>query len=48
VARAPAALRARRSVRLFDLLGAGPVDLVRDRVVEAGSGVAHLRYRVIR
>lgn len=35
-------------VRLFDLLGAGPVELVRDRVVEAGSGVTHLRYRVLR
>jgi dihydrofolate reductase len=35
-------------VRLFDLLGAGPVDLVRDRVVEAGSGVTHLRFRVAR
>jgi dihydrofolate reductase len=35
-------------VRLFDLLGAGPVELERDRVVEAGSGVTHLRYRVIR
>jgi dihydrofolate reductase len=33
-------------VRLFDLLGGGPVELVRDRVVEAGSGVTHLRYRV--
>lgn len=35
-------------VRLFDLLGADPVNLARDRVVEAGSGVTHLRYRVIR
>jgi dihydrofolate reductase len=35
-------------VRLFDLLGSGPVELERDRVVEAGSGVTHLRYRVIR
>ncbi len=35
-------------VRLFDLLGAEPVELVRDRVVESGSGVTHLRYRVIR
>jgi hypothetical protein len=35
-------------VRLFDLLGADPVELVRDRVVEAGSGVTHLRYRVVR
>jgi hypothetical protein len=35
-------------VRLFDLLGAGPVELVRDRVVEAGSGVTHLRHRVVR
>lgn len=31
-------------VRWFDLLGADPVELVRDRVVEAGSGVTHLRY----
>ena len=35
-------------VRLFDLLGADPVTLTRDRVVEAGSGVTHLRYRVNR
>jgi dihydrofolate reductase len=35
-------------VRLFDLLGANPVDLVRDRVIEAGSGVTHLRFRVPR
>jgi dihydrofolate reductase len=35
-------------VRLFDLLGATPVDLVRDRVVEADSGVTHLRFRVVR
>jgi hypothetical protein len=35
-------------VRLFDLLGADPVELVRDRVVESGSGVTHLRYRVKR
>ncbi|MEO3763760.1 dihydrofolate reductase family protein [Streptomyces sp. B5E4] len=35
-------------VRLFDLLGADPVDLVRDRVIEAGSGVTHLRFRVSR
>ncbi|MEV6412652.1 dihydrofolate reductase family protein [Kribbella sp. NPDC051718] len=35
-------------VRLFDLLGADPVNLVRDRVVEAGSGVTHLRYNVVR
>jgi dihydrofolate reductase len=35
-------------VRLFDLLGAAPVELIRDRVVEAGSGVTHLRYRVVR
>jgi dihydrofolate reductase len=35
-------------VRLFDLLGAAPVELERDRVVEAGSGVTHLRYRVVR
>ncbi|GAB3892034.1 dihydrofolate reductase family protein [Kibdelosporangium lantanae] len=35
-------------VRLFDLLGADPVALERDRVVEAGSGVTHLRFRVTR
>ncbi|GAA3124987.1 dihydrofolate reductase family protein [Kribbella aluminosa] len=35
-------------VRLFDLLGASPVNLTRDRVVEAGSGVTHLRFRVVR
>jgi dihydrofolate reductase len=35
-------------IRLFDLLGADPVELARDRVIEAGSGVTHLRYRVIR
>ena len=35
-------------VRLFDLLGGAPVELIRDRVVEAGSGVTHLRYRVAR
>ncbi|MGI5228775.1 dihydrofolate reductase family protein [Actinoallomurus sp. CA-142502] len=35
-------------VRLFDLLGAGPVELTRDRVIDAGSGVTHLRYRVNR
>jgi dihydrofolate reductase len=35
-------------VRLFDLLGAGPVELERNRVVEAGSGVTHLRFRVVR
>ena len=35
-------------VRLFDLLGAAPVDLVRDRVIEAGSGVTHLRFRITR
>jgi dihydrofolate reductase len=35
-------------VRLFDLLGADPVELVRNRVIEAGSGVTHLRYSVIR
>lgn len=33
-------------VRLFDLLGAGSVELVRDRVVAGASGVTHLRYRV--
>jgi dihydrofolate reductase len=33
-------------VRLFDLLGAAPVELQRERVVEAGSGVTHLRYTV--
>jgi dihydrofolate reductase len=33
-------------VRLFDLLGGAPVELHRERVVEAGSGVTHLRYRV--
>ncbi|GAA1693868.1 dihydrofolate reductase family protein [Kribbella yunnanensis] len=35
-------------VRLFDLLGSGPVTLNRDRVVEAGSGVTHLRYQIVR
>jgi dihydrofolate reductase len=35
-------------VRLFDLLGADPVNLTRDRVVEAGSGVTHLRFLVNR
>lgn len=35
-------------VRLFDLLGADQIRLERDRVVEAGSGVTHLRFRVIR
>ncbi|GAB3951658.1 dihydrofolate reductase family protein [Kribbella albertanoniae] len=35
-------------VRLFDLLGGGPITLDRDRVVEAGSGVTHLRYQVVR
>lgn len=35
-------------VRLFDLLGAHQVQLERDRVVEAGSGVTHLRFRVNR
>lgn len=35
-------------VRLFDLLGADQVHLERDRVVEAGSGVTHLRFRVNR
>ncbi|MER7244346.1 dihydrofolate reductase family protein [Kribbella sp. NPDC000426] len=35
-------------VRLFDLLGGTPVNLTRDRVVEAGSGVTHLRFEVIR
>ncbi|MGW6278514.1 dihydrofolate reductase family protein [Kribbella sp. NPDC055071] len=35
-------------VRLFDLLGRKPVTLDRDRVVEAGSGVTHLRYRVVK
>ena len=34
--------------RLFDLLGGSPIDLTRDRVVEAGSGVTHLRFHVIR
>jgi dihydrofolate reductase len=33
-------------VRLFDLLGGAPVELHRERVVEAGSGVTHLRYGV--
>lgn len=33
-------------VRLFDLLGASPRNLVRDRVVESPSGVTHLRFRV--
>ncbi|GAB2603375.1 dihydrofolate reductase family protein [Kribbella endophytica] len=35
-------------VRLFDLLGADPVMLTRNRVVEAGSGVTHLRFQVNR
>ncbi|WP_405060665.1 dihydrofolate reductase family protein [Kribbella sp. NBC_01505] len=35
-------------VRLFDLLGGGPIALDRTRVVEAGSGVTHLRYQVVR
>src|SRR5690242_13057057 len=35
-------------VRLFDLLGGGPITLDRTRVVEAGSGVTHLRYQVVR
>ncbi|MFF0269050.1 hypothetical protein [Kribbella sp. NPDC004536] len=35
-------------VRLFDLLGGPTVNLARDRVVEAGSGVTHLRFRVLR
>ena len=35
-------------VRLFDLLGADQLSLTRDRVVEAGSGVTHLRFRVTR
>ena len=35
-------------VRLFDLLGAHQVQLERDRVVEAGSSVTHLRFRVNR
>lgn len=35
-------------VRLFDLLGGSPVNLTRDRVVEAGSGVTHLRFHVVR
>jgi dihydrofolate reductase len=35
-------------VRLFDLLGAGPATLERTRLVEAGSGVTHLRYRVVK
>lgn len=35
-------------VRLFDLLGAAPVTLTRTRVVEAGSGVTHLRFQVNR
>ena len=34
-------------VRLFDLLGESPVNLIRDRVIEAGSGVTHLRFRVV-
>jgi len=33
-------------VRLFDLLGSGPITLTRTRVVEAASGVTHLRYQV--
>ncbi|MFK4089021.1 dihydrofolate reductase family protein [Kribbella sp. NPDC020789] len=33
-------------VRLFDLLGSGPITLTRNRVVEAASGVTHLRYQV--
>jgi dihydrofolate reductase len=33
-------------VRLFDLLGAGPVNLDRADAVVAGSGVTHLRYLV--
>lgn len=35
-------------VRLFDLLGGTPVNLTRNRVVEAGSGVTHLRFEVVR
>ena len=35
-------------VRLFDLLGSPRIQLERDRVVEAGSGVTHLRFRVNR
>jgi len=35
-------------VRLFDLLGSPQIRLERDRVVEAGSGVTHLRFRVSR
>jgi dihydrofolate reductase len=35
-------------VRLFDLLGGAPVELDRTRVVEAGSGVTHIRYEVKR
>ncbi|HJP74798.1 MAG TPA: dihydrofolate reductase family protein [Pseudonocardiaceae bacterium] len=33
-------------VRLFDLLGADQIQLKRDRVIEAGSGVTHLRFQV--
>ncbi|MFC6160798.1 dihydrofolate reductase family protein [Kribbella jiaozuonensis] len=35
-------------VRLFDLLGGAPVNLNRNRVIEAGSGVTHLRFEVVR
>ncbi len=34
-------------VRLFDHLGAAPIELERTRVVEA-PGVAHLRFRVVK
>jgi dihydrofolate reductase len=35
-------------IRLFDLFDGAPIELRRDRVVEAGSGVTHLRYEVKR
>lgn len=35
-------------VRLFDLFAGHQIQLERDRVVEAGSGVTHLRFRVNR
>lgn len=35
-------------VRLFDLLGAGPLALERTRVVVSDSGVTHLTYRPVR
>ena len=35
-------------VRLFDQLGAGPVEMQHTRTIESPTGVTHLRYRVVK